>query len=53
MNYKGLLPFIFFITTLSSVLNAQEMNDELKKRLREENSTLFFNLLSINSVNGE
>lgn len=35
MNYKGLLPFIFFITTLSSVLNAQEMNNELKKRLRE------------------
>ncbi len=32
----GTLPLlIFFIITLPSVLNAQEMNDELKKRMRE------------------
>ena len=35
MNYKGCVPIIFVLTLLPSFLNAQEMNDEFKKRMRE------------------
>ena len=35
MNNKGCLLLVFLVTSLTSLLNAQETNDELKKRMRE------------------
>lgn len=33
MNCRGLVLFAFLVTSLPPFLNAQELNDELKKRM--------------------
>src|SRR5690554_2462856 len=35
MNCRGLVLFAFLVTSLPSFVSAQELNDELKKRMRE------------------